>query len=156
MKLRLPVAIHEFLAFCGVLVAAFFMHQQNIRNSLDVRFFYTAADAAAYFQALSGDESLRYFKKEYWDLLYIASYTTLFVAAAKRLRFRQYRAFFIVGTLDLIETLNIISFLKFSFAFISFDVLGIISCMKWLGAYLSLGLLFCLAANDLRKRMTSK
>jgi hypothetical protein len=97
-------------------------------GSLDVRFYYSGAQARAFLTGLSAAQAHTYLLHEWWDLLFIAAYSWIFV---KLLRTRWA---LLPGALDFVETTMIIGALSGT----AVAPLGVITALKWFTAPLML------------------
>ncbi len=92
-------------------------------HSLDVRLYYSHAEAMQWFDSLIYDEKTNYLINECLDLIYIAVYTGIFLILNGKWGV-------IPGIIDLMETIPIILFLKNGNELPEY--LGIISMAKWI------------------------
>lgn len=103
-------------------------------ESLDMKYYYTGDDARALFQSFTAADVRTYFINEIFDLILLASYSFAFFLGLQRLyspRLWTIALPLVAGVSDLIETLVIMSVLKFSNPVSFFDWLGILTCLKW-------------------------
>lgn len=107
--------------------------QENL-SCLDVKFYYSGAQAIDFFNALSAETWQSYLRNEFFDLGFIVSYGSLFFFLLQRL-FKNTKVltrvlFFALGC-DLIETLLIILVLT-KVLDTPPSWLGIFTCLKWI------------------------
>jgi hypothetical protein len=102
--------------------------------SLDIKLYYSGEEALALFQSFSSADKKSYFINELFDLFLLLSYTAALSLGLQRIYSRRFWTIalpIIVGACDFIETIVIISVLKFSVSQSVFDWLGVFSCIKW-------------------------
>ncbi|MES2527552.1 MAG: hypothetical protein V4598_10710 [Bdellovibrionota bacterium] len=95
----------------------------GLKQTLDVRLFYSHAEAMSWLTSLSESQRADYLLNEYLDLGYLLGYTGMFFLLAGPLGL-------IPGILDLIETVPIILHLNHMMELPTF--LGTISGVKWI------------------------
>jgi hypothetical protein len=124
----------KILLICGLIIFALFA-QFHVANILDARLFYSHQEALEYFQNLSFENSLLYWKAETTDFFFILTYTAFLYISLKRLLWKnpklKYLAF-LPGLFDLPETAMIWSVLTFGISPNQFSWLGLFTLMKWL------------------------
>ncbi|MBO9666310.1 MAG: hypothetical protein J7501_05805 [Bdellovibrio sp.] len=113
------------------------------QKSLDIRLYYTAADAKSFFAELSPAETAAYIRHELFDLAFIGTYSLLFFFWLQRL-FPQKKLFvalgFVPGLLDFIETTSILGVLLQGLQEPPLW-LGTVTFLKWFGSICVLVLL---------------
>lgn len=111
----------------------------HVANTLDARLFYSHQEAIEYFQSMSFENSVLYWKTETTDFFFILTYTAFFYLCFKRLLWKKpklkYLAF-LPGLFDLTETTTIWSVLTFGLSLNQFSWLGLMTLMKWLSLLL--------------------
>ncbi len=95
----------------------------GLKQTLDVRLFYSHAEAMSWLTSLSESQRADYLLNEYLDLGYLLGYTGMFFVLLGPLGL-------IPGILDLIETVPIILHLNHMMDLPAF--LGIVSGVKWI------------------------
>lgn len=129
----------QLISLGAMMAFGYLMSQQGITNNLDVRKFYWGSEAISYLLSLTPDESQRYLTKEYFDLFFILSFSSLFfllmVRFFPRIKYLWLLAL-LPGFFDLIETGTIISLLMTQKYPRPLDWLGLVTAVKWLLAYL--------------------
>lgn len=93
-------------------------------GSLDVRFYYSGAEASAFLNGLSATQAHTYLLHEWWDLLFLTAYSWLLV---KLLRTPWA---VVPGVLDLVETTVIIGALL-GIPGVPLAPLGVVTALKW-------------------------
>lgn len=99
----------------------------GLPKTLDVRLFYSHAEAMSWLTSLSESQRADYLLNEYLDLGYLFGYSGMFFLLAGPVGI-------VPGILDLIETVPIILHLKFGYALPVF--LGFVSGIKWISGAL--------------------
>jgi hypothetical protein len=117
-----------------LLVLLGIMMSLGAHNTLDARLYYSAQEARDLFVVMTAPEREAYFKTEIFDLLFICSYTALFIVLFGKLFPRNLFFLYLAivpGLCDLIETSAILYALKFAEPLYAFDWLGIFTWLKW-------------------------
>ncbi len=111
-------------------------------GSLDVRFYYSAAEARTFLAGLSPSQAHTYLLHEWWDLLFLTAYSWLFV------RLLRTPWAVVPGVFDLIETTIIIAVLS-GISSAPIAPLGAITALKWSS-------LTIIAALTFRRRLQAR
>lgn len=107
------------------------------QKSLDVRLYYTLLEAQVFFQALTQTEVSAYIRHEFFDLIFIFTYSYLLHLILKRIyqsRFVNTAIATLPGFFDFIETTTILSILLGASSPPFW--LGVITFLKWLSTLL--------------------
>ncbi len=119
---------------------------------LDVRFYYSGAEAQAFLTKLSPSDVFMYRTIAGVDLFFIAAYTVVTYYFFKINFPRRFLWFvFIPGILDLLETSGILFALTKTSWPSCFNYLGAVTAAKWIVVILSCVIILALSISKLRK-----
>jgi len=111
------------------------MYSMGIRDALDMRLYYTPAEAAQYLSSLSPARASLYFCHELFDLLFLSTYTALLYFALEFV-WGSSSPFKFLGLLpgffDLFETVGILIALQVGPSPFIVSWLGIATFLKWI------------------------
>lgn len=110
------------------------MFNVGLPDILDARLFYTSEEAMKYLTSLSSESLSSYIKIAQLDLIFIFVYSLLLFVSLKKVISTKWVGLLaaVPGILDLIETCNILTYLKNPTSYVVFGWLGYITCAKWM------------------------
>lgn len=128
----------------------------GLKGILDSRLYYTAEEALVYLTSLDSEKVSAYLNVNKFDFAFIFIYTMLLLTSLKKVLSakKYYRVLGIIpGTLDLIETSAIRTYLKNPAQTYFFNWLGYVTFLKWISG--ALILLFFIISFLRQRRLQS-